>query len=339
MAKTATSLTALLVEETESGLAANLREIDERQLRAAAPPEADVTVRVRYSTLNYKDGLAMNGLGGVVKRYPHVPGVDLAGTVEESDSPSWKAGERVIAGGYRMGEIYWGGFATKARVSSGWLVPLPEGLTLKHAMAIGTAGLTAMLAISALEEHGLRREAGEVLVTGAAGGVGGIAVAVLAALGCRVAAATGRPQTHDYLKELGAAVIVDRAELSGPAKKPLLPQRWAGAVDTVGGTTLATILASLKSGASVAATGLVGGRELVTTVIPFLLRGVNLLGIDSVSCPLPRRREAWSRLAKDLPMETLDRMTTIVPLAAVPELGRRILEGKVQGRVVVDVDA
>jgi acrylyl-CoA reductase (NADPH) len=339
MAKTATGLAALVVEESERGLTTNLREIDERELRAAAPPEADVTVRVRYSTLNYKDGLAMNGLGDIVKRYPHVPGVDLAGVVECSDSPLWKPGDEVIAGGFRMGELYWGGFASKARVSSGWLVPLPEGLTPERAMAIGTAGLTAMLAIMALEEHGLTPQAGEVLVTGAAGGVGGVAVAVLAALGYRVAAATGRAETHDYLRELGAAVIVDRTELSSAARKPLMAQRWAGAVDTVGGTTLATILASLISGASVAATGLVGGRELETTVIPFLLRGVNLLGIDSVSCPLPRRREAWSRLAKDLPVKTLDRMTTVVPLRAVPELGRRILEGKVQGRVVVDVGA
>lgn len=329
---------ALLVEETPAGLTADVHRLGEEALRLHTPPEADVTLRVLFSTLNYKDGMAMNGRGKVVKNYPHVPGVDLVGVVEQSDSPAWQRGDRVIAGGFRMGELYWGGFAQKARVQSDWLVPLPEGLAPQQAMAIGTAGLTSMLAVMALEAHGLTRESGEVLVTGAGGGVGGIAVILLAALGYRVAASTGRPETHSYLRELGAEVIVDRAVLSTPPDRPLASERWAGAVDTVGGTTLASILATLKYGASVAATGLVAGRELHTTVIPFLLRGINLLGIDSVHCPLSRRREAWGRLARELPRDRLDRMTTVVPLGELPELGRRILEGQVQGRVVVDVN-
>jgi len=330
---------AIVVAPANGGIAPRLTEIQNDALVAAAPPEADVTLRILYSTVNFKDGLALFGRAGIVKRYPHVPGVDFVGAVEESQSPSWRPGDIAIMGGFRVGELYWGGFAQRARVRSDWLVALPEGLTPLRAMAIGTAGLTSMLAVIALEEHGLAPAAGEIVVTGAAGGVGSIAVALLASLGFPVVAVTGRRETHDYLKHLGAQAILDRALLLSPPKKPLLPARFAGAIDTVGGATLANLLASLKYGGSVAATGLVGGRDLTTTVIPFLLRGINLLGIEATNCPLQRREAAWRRLARDLPMNLLDEMTSVVALAQVPEIGRRILEGKVRGRVVVDVNA
>ncbi len=329
---------ALILEREGEKVTSRIGEVTEAELMAAAPEGAEVTVRMAYSTLNYKDSLAMAGLGKVVRRYPHIPGVDLAGEVVNSESPLWKPGDKVIAGGCGIGEKAWGGFAGFARLRADWLVALPSALTPRQAMAIGTAGLTAMEAVIVLEEHGLAPGQGEVLVTGAAGGVGSVAVAVLAALGYEVTASTGRADTHDYLKTLGAAHIIDRAELSTPPQKTLLPERWTAAVDAVGGTTLATILASLKHGASVAATGLVGGRDLATTVIPFLLRGVNLLGIDSVQLAMERRQRAWVRLAGDLPLEKLEGMIQSARLEELPELGRRILEGKVRGRVVVEME-
>jgi acrylyl-CoA reductase (NADPH) len=306
-------------------------------LDEAALPPGDVTVAVEHSTLNYKDGMILQGLGRLVRRYPHVPGIDFAGTVAQSDSPRFRPGDKVILTGWRVGELHWGGFAQRARVKAEWLVKLPEALTTARAMAVGTAGFTAMLAIMALERHGLRPGDGEVLVTGAAGGVGSVAVALLHRLGHRVVAASGRAETHDYLKHLGAAEIVERASLSTPPARPLASERWAGAIDAVGGTTLASVLTQLRSRASVAAVGNAGGVEVQTTVLPFLLRGVNLLGIDSVMAPMPEREEAWRRIATALPMDMLDAMTTHARLEALPELARRILQGGVRGRVVVDL--
>jgi acrylyl-CoA reductase (NADPH) len=302
-------------------------------------PPGEVTVRVEYSTLNFKDGMILAGQGRLVRQYPHVPGIDFAGTVLHSEAAAYKPGDEVILTGWRVGESHWGGFAERARVKAEWLVPLPPGLSTRQAMAIGTAGLTAMLATLALERHGLAAGKGEVLVTGAAGGVGGVAIALLAALGHRVVAATGRPQLRDYLEGLGAAELIDRTALAAGPSRPLDRERWAGAVDAVGGTTLATILTQLEYRASVAACGLAGGSELSATVIPFLLRGVNLLGIDSVMCPPALRQEAWMRLARDLPLDRLDRMTETVPLAALPGLAPQILNGELRGRTVVDLAA
>ncbi len=327
-------LKALVLHDANGKVEARFERITE-----AALPPGDVTVAVEYSTLNYKDGMILEGLGRLVRKYPHVPGVDFAGTVERSDSLDFKPGDKVVLTGWRVGEARWGGYAQKARVEAGMLVKLPAGLTTKRAMALGTAGFTAMLAVIALERHGLAPGAGEVLVTGAAGGVGSVAIAILATLGHQVTASTGRPSTHDYLRQLGATAIIDRAELAKPAERPLQAERWAGAVDAVGSTTLATILTQLKYRGSVAACGLAGGNDLPASVIPFLLRGVNLLGIDSVMCPMPQRLEAWSRLARDMPMASLDGMTEIVPLGALPGLARRILKGETRGRVVVDVNA
>jgi acrylyl-CoA reductase (NADPH) len=328
------SFKALVLHEDAGKVEPRIETIDE-----AALPAGEVLVAVEYSTLNYKDGMILNGLGRLVRTYPHVPGVDFAGTVERSDSPDYRPGDRVVLTGWRVGEARWGGYAQKARVKAAQLVKLPDGLTAKRAMAIGTAGFTAMLAVRALERQGLAPDQGEVLVTGAGGGVGSVATALLAKLGYAVAAATGRPALKDYLTSLGAATLVERAALAAEPKRPLDSERWAGAIDAVGGTTLATVLTQLKYGASVAACGLAGGSALPTTVIPFLLRGVNLLGIDSVMCPLDRRQEAWARLTRDLPMEKLDAMTETVPLAALPELAGRILKGEVRGRIVVDVNA
>ncbi|HEX9490344.1 MAG TPA: MDR family oxidoreductase [Stellaceae bacterium] len=325
---------ALVIHEADGKVTARVESVSESAL-----PPGDVTVAVEYSTLNYKDGLILNGLGRLVRKYPHVPGVDFAGTVETSDSPDCKRGDKVILTGWRVGEVQWGGYAEKARVKASQLVKLPTGLTTKRAMAIGTAGFTSMLAVMALEEHGLAPDKGEVLVTGAAGGVGSVATAILAKLGYAVAAATGRPEQHDYLRRLGAKAFVDRAELAKPVTRPLDTERWAGAIDAVGSTTLATVLTQLKYGGSVAACGLAGGNDLPTSVVPFLLRGVNLLGIDSVMCPVDRRRTAWTRLARDLAMDKLDALTEVVPLGAVLELGKKILKGSVRGRVVVDVGA
>jgi acrylyl-CoA reductase (NADPH) len=323
---------ALIIHEESGKVVSRLEDIDEERL-----PDGDVTVRVEYSTLNYKDGMILEGQGRLVRQYPHVPGIDFAGTVEASDSPQFKPGDPVILTGWRVGEVHWGGYAEKARVKADWLVRRPEGLSAKHAMAIGTAGLTAMLAVVALERHGLRPGAGEVLVTGAAGGVGSVAVSILSSLGYTVVASSGRPELREYLQGLGAAELIDRAALAEKPTRPLDRERWAGAVDAVGGNTLATILTQLKYRAGVAACGLAGGSDLPTTVIPFLLRGVNLLGIDSVMCPRDERIEAWARLARALSPDRLDRMTRIVPLADAAVLAPRILKGEVRGRVVIDL--
>lgn len=326
---------ALMLDDAGGKVSAAIRRLTDADL-----PAGDVTVRIDYSTLNYKDGMILNGLGRLVRQYPHVPGIDFAGTVEASDNPAWKPGDKVILTGWRVGEIHWGGHAQKARVKGEWLVPLPAGLTTRQAMALGTAGLTAMLAVMALEEHGLSPDKqGEVLVTGAAGGLGSVAVTLLARRGYTVAASTGRADQHDYLRSLGAQALVDRAELSGGAAKPLLGERWLGCVDGVGGPTLAAVLAAMKLHAPVASCGNAGGVELNTTVLPFLLRGVSLLGIDSAQCPTPRRVAAWDRLAREMPLDLLESMTTQAGLADLPELGARILKGEVRGRVVVDVNA
>lgn len=302
-----------------------------------ALPEGDVLIAVAYSSLNYKDGLAVTGKGKIVRRFPMVPGVDLAGTVEASESPDYKAGDGVIATGWGIGEGHWGGYAQKARLKSKWLTRLPGGLSPEQAMAIGTAGLTAMLCVMALEEHGLQPGVAPVLVTGAAGGVGSVAVAVLAKLGYAVTASTGRTETHDYLRALGASEIIDRATLAR-SPKPLESETWAGAIDTVGGQTLATVLAQMRYGSAAAACGLAGGADLPTAVFPFILRGVALLGVDSVMCPAPRRQAAWERLDTDLPLDKLATITHIVKLSEVPALADSILKGQVRGRVVVDVN-
>jgi acrylyl-CoA reductase (NADPH) len=323
---------ALVLYEEGGKIVPRIESVDEDRL-----PPGEVTVAVECSTLNYKDGMILQGIGRLVHNYPHVPGVDFAGTVEHSDSPEFKPGDPVILTGWRVGETQWGGYAEKARVRASYLVRRPEGLSARQAMAIGTAGFTAMLAVIALERHGLKPGAGDVLVTGAAGGVGSVAVALLSWLGHRVIASTGRPEQRDYLTELGAADLIDRAALAGKPSRPLDAERWAGAIDAVGGTTLATILTQLKYRASVAACGLAGGSDLPATVIPFLLRGVNLLGIDSVMCPRDERIEAWRRLVRDLPLDKLDRMTEIVPLSALTGSAPKILGGEIRGRIVVDV--
>jgi acrylyl-CoA reductase (NADPH) len=301
-------------------------------------PEGEVTVAVDYSTVNYKDGLCLGPGGGLVRSYPHVPGIDFAGTVEASSDDRYAPGDKVVLTGWRVGEAHWGGYAQKARVKADWLVPLPEGLTPRQAMAVGTAGFTAMLAVMALEDHGLTPEKGPVLVTGAAGGVGSVATAVLAHLGYEVAGVTGRPETEDYIKSLGATRIVPREEINETVKRPLESETWAGCVDAVGGAMLARVLGQMKYGGSVSAVGLAGGASLPATVIPFLLRGVNLLGIDSVMQPYDNRLRAWKRVASDLPMDKLEAMIKPATLADLPQLGADILNGQVQGRVVVDVN-
>lgn len=302
-------------------------------------PEAEVTVAVEYSTVNYKDGLCIGPGGGLVRKYPHVPGIDFAGTVEASSDERYKPGDKVVLTGWRVGEAHWGGYSQKARVRADWLVPLPEGLDTRQAMAVGTAGFTAMLAVMALEDHGMSRDHGPVLVTGAAGGVGSVATAILAHLGYEVAAVTGRPETADYLRSLGATQIVAREEINETVKRPLESETWAGCVDAVGGAMLARVLGQMKYGASVAAVGLAGGASLPATVVPFLLRGVNLLGIDSVMQPYGNRLRAWQRIASDLPMDKLEAMIRPATLEDLPQLGADILKGQVKGRVVVDVNA
>ncbi|MBB94676.1 MAG: oxidoreductase [Rhodobacteraceae bacterium] len=302
-------------------------------------PQGEVTVAVEYSTVNYKDGLCIGPGGGLVRKYPHVPGIDFAGTVEASDDDRYSPGDKVVLTGWRVGEAHWGGYAQKARVRADWLVPLPAGLDTRQAMAVGTAGFTAMLAVMALEDQGLEKNHGPVLVTGAAGGVGSVATAILANLGYEVAGVTGRPETAEYLKDLGATTIVPREEINETVKRPLESESWAGCVDAVGGAMLARVLGQMKYGASVAAVGLAGGAGLPATVIPFLLRGVNLLGIDSVMQPYPNRLRAWERIARDLPMDKLEAMIRPATLADLPGLGADILKGQVQGRVVVDVNA
>jgi len=302
-------------------------------------PAGNVTVAVDYSTVNYKDGLCIGPGGGLVRNYPHIPGIDFAGTVETSEDARYAPGDKVVLTGWRVGEAYWGGYSQKARVNADWLVPLPAGLTTRQAMAVGTAGFTAMLAVMALEAHGLKPGQGPVLVTGAAGGVGSVATAILANLGYEVAGVTGRPETADYLTSLGASQIVARETLNETVKRPLEAETWAGCVDAVGGDMLARVLGQMKYGASVAAVGLAGGAGLPATVIPFLLRGVNLLGIDSVMQPYDNRLAAWKRIATDLPMDKLEAMVVPATLGDLPQLGRDILKGQVRGRVVVDVNA
>lgn len=302
-------------------------------------PAGDVTVAIDYSTVNYKDGLCLGPGGGLVRNYPHVPGIDFAGTVEASDDPRYKVGDKVVLTGWRVGEAHWGGYAQKARVKADWLVPLPDGLTTRQAMAVGTAGFTAMLSVMALEDHGLKGIGGPVLVTGAAGGVGSVATAILANLGYEVAGVTGRPESVDYIKSLGASQIVARETLNETTKRPLESEVWSGCIDAVGGAMLARVLGQMKYGGSVAAVGLAGGANLPATVIPFLLRGVNLLGIDSVMQPFENRQRAWQRIATDLPMDKLDAMVKPATLSDLPQLGADILAGQVQGRVVVDVNA
>ncbi len=322
---------ALLLEESDGKVSSSIQELDDSRL-----PEGDVTVAVEHSTLNYKDGMVLNGIGRLVRSYPHVPGIDFSGQVLESQHPDFKPGDPVVLTGWRVGEMHWGGYAEKARVKGDWLVRLPEALSTRQAMAIGTAGFTAMLAVLALEKHQVTPQSGPVLVTGAAGGVGSIAVSILAKLGYEVAASTGRSETHDYLRSLGATTLVDRNELSEAPTRPLDKERWAGCVDSVGGTTLSHVLTQMAYRGSVAAVGLAGGSKLEATVIPFLLRGVNLLGIDSVMCPKDERLTAWQRLVTDLPLEKLEATIQDASLTDLPGLADAILKGQIRGRVVVD---
>jgi acrylyl-CoA reductase (NADPH) len=322
---------AILITKENENYAATLTDIPETDL-----PQGDVTVNVEYSTLNYKDSLAITGASPVVRSFPMVPGIDLAGTVQESAHPDFKPGDRVVLNGWGVGETHWGGYAQKARLKADWLIPLPETFTTKQAMAIGTAGYTAMLCVLALEQHGVTPAKGNIIVTGAAGGVGSVAVALLSKLGYTVIASTGRASEADYLKSLGASEIIDRTELAEKGK-PLGKERWAGAVDPVGSHTLANVCAQTKYGGAVAACGLAQGFDFPATVMPFILRGITLAGIDSVMCPKPKRIEAWNRLAKDLDPNHLESMTTEIPLAQVIQTAPKQLKGQIRGRVVVDV--
>ncbi len=322
---------ALKLTKTDAGQTAEVVDFDEAELM-----EGDVTVRVTHSTVNYKDGLAVTGKGPVVRRWPMIPGIDFAGVVESSASPAWKAGDAVILNGWGTGETHLGAYAQKSRVKGEWLVPLPSGMSPAEAMAIGTAGYTAMLALMALERHGLTPTDGPLLVTGAAGGVGSVAIALAAKAGWHVIASTGRPEEADYLKGLGAAEIIDRAELSGPGR-PLGKERWAAAIDSVGSHTLANVLAMTKYNGAVAACGLAQGMDLPTSVAPFILRGVSLFGIDSVMAKPALRRTAWERLARDLDRALLASMTSTIGFDAIPATAEAILAGKVRGRVVVEI--
>lgn len=326
---------ALQVNRSEDkSISASIVDLEDSDL-----PEGDVTVNVEYSALNYKDGLVLNGLGGLVRQYPHVPGIDFAGVVEVSNHPDYKAGDNVVLTGWRVGEVHWGGYAQKARVKGDWLVPLPKGLTSRQAMAIGTAGFSAMLGVMTLEAAGINPDSGPILVTGAAGGVGSVACSLLAQAGYNVEGSTGRANTEAYLQSLGVSRIVARSDLDTPNGKPLNKEYWAGCIDSVGGSTLSNILTQLKYNGAVAAIGLAGGSTLDTTVIPFLLRGVSLLGVDSVMCPADKRQTAWNRLASELPQEQLETISKEVSLVEVATMGGEILEGKVQGRVLVNVNA
>ena len=322
---------AIVIDKAESGQTVALRDFDENDLM-----DGDVTVRVEHSTINYKDGLAITGKAPVVRRFPMIAGVDFSGTVEQSSHPDWTAGDKVICNGWGLGETHLGAYAQKARVKGGWLVRLPPTMSAREAMAIGTAGYTAMLCVMALEQAGVTPGRGPVIVTGAAGGVGSVAVALLSKLGFEVAASTGRPQEADYLKGLGATEIIDRKDLTGPAK-PLAKERFAGGIDSVGSTTLANVLSMTRYGGAVAACGLAGGMDLPTSVAPFILRGVSLLGIDSVICPLDKRVAAWKRLETDLDRQKLAAMTTDIPLEAVIETAPSIIGGGVRGRIVVNI--
>ncbi|MFT0877904.1 MDR family oxidoreductase [Rhodopseudomonas sp. G2_2311] len=322
---------AVRIDKADKGTSAALTQFDEAELM-----DGDVTVRVEWSTLNYKDGLALTGNSPVVRRFPMIAGIDFAGTVESSSNPNWKPGDKVIANGWGMGETHLGAYAEKARVKGDWLVRLPDGMTARQAMAIGTAGYTAMLSVLALENHGLKPADGPMIVTGAAGGVGSVAIALLSKLGYHVIASTGRMSEEGYLRGLGAAEIIDRNELSAPAK-PLAKERWVGGVDSVGSTTLANLLAMTKYRGAIAACGLAGGMDLPSSVAPFILRGVSLLGIDSVMCPIELRKQAWARLATDLDAGKLSEMTQEVSLDQVIDAGTKLLAGQVRGRTVVKI--
>jgi acrylyl-CoA reductase (NADPH) len=322
---------ALVVTKPDTGYQCQYADFDERDLM-----DGDVTVRITHSTINYKDGLAITGKSPVVRRFPMIPGIDFVGEVIESSHASWKVGDHVILNGWGVGETHLGGYAEKARVKGDWLVAVPYGMSHAQAMAVGTAGYTAMLAVIALEAHGVTKDRGTVLVTGAAGGVGSIAITLLSKLGYTVAASTGRPEEAEYLKGLGAAEIIDRAELSGPAK-PLAKERFAGAIDSVGSTTLANALSMTRYGGAVAACGLAGGMDLPTSVAPFILRGVSLLGIDSSMCPKPVRQEAWRRLGTELDRVKLSATTTSIPFDKLLETAPAVLEGKIRGRTVVEI--
>lgn len=326
------TFSALLLDDTDDGVSATMTELDDDRL-----PDGDVTVAVEWSSLNYKDGMILQGIGRLVREYPHVPGIDLAGVVEASSDERFQPGDRVALTGWRVGETHWGGYAERARVRADWLVPVPDGLSTRQAMAVGTAGFTAMQAVMALERHDLRPgEDSKLLVTGASGGVGGSAVLWAGLAGYHVVASTGRPENTDDLRALGAAEVIDRSELEDNPSRPLLAERWAGCIDAVGGDTLAHVLAEVAYGGSVAACGLAGGNGLATTVIPFLLRGVNLLGIDSVMCPFQERLAVWSRIADVVDTTKLDALTSEVALADLPAFGPEILAGKVKGRTVVN---
>jgi acrylyl-CoA reductase (NADPH) len=326
-----TTFKAIVIDKTDAGQSVRLTDFDEKDLM-----DGEVTVRVEWSTVNYKDGLAVTGKAPVVRRFPMIAGVDFAGTVESSTHPSWKAGDQVILNGWGLGETHLGAYAEKARVKGDWLVRRPTRISAREAMAIGTAGYTAMLAVMALERTGIDPSRGPVIVTGAAGGVGSVAVALLAKLGYAVAASTGRPEESAYLKELGASEIVNRSELTGPLR-PLGKERWAAGIDAVGSTTLANVLSMTRYGGAVAACGLAGGMDLPSSVAPFILRGVSLLGIDSVMCPLPLRQEAWRRLEADLDRAKIAAMVNEIGLNEVIAAGHRIVEGKVRGRIVVKI--
>jgi acrylyl-CoA reductase (NADPH) len=322
---------AIRIDKAEKGTTVALTQFDEAELM-----DGDVTVAVEWSTLNYKDGLAVTGKAPVVRRFPMIAGIDFAGTVEQSSHAAWKAGDKVICNGWGMGETHLGAYAERARVKGDWLVRLPEGMSTRDAMAIGTAGYTAMLSVLALEKHGLSPKDGPIVVTGAAGGVGSVATAVLSKLGYHVVASTGRVSESGYLKDLGAAEVIDRNELSGPAK-PLAKERWAGGIDSVGSTTLANVLSMTKYGGAIAACGLAAGMDLPSSVAPFILRGVSLLGIDSVMCPISLRKAAWARLASDLDHGKLAEITHEIGLDEVIAAGARILAGEVRGRIVVKI--
>ncbi len=328
------NIKALVIEEdTNKNSKISIKNIDQEQL-----PKENVTVNVEYSTLNYKDGLCMSpGGAGLVRSYPHIPGIDMSGTVESSEDDRYKAGDKVILTGWKYGEKHWGGYTQKTNVNADWLVPVPKGLSTKNAMIIGTAGLTSMLSIIALEKLGLRKENGPVLVTGATGGVGSIALIILSNLGYDIAAVTGKKDNHDYLKELGAQTIIDRDDINSIIHKPLESEMWSGCIDSVGGNMLSRILGQIKYGGSLAAVGLAGGAKISTSVIPFLLRSINLIGIDSVMMPYQNRINAWDRIVKDVPMEKLDKITTTASLEQIPELGKDIIKGKIKGRVLVNL--
>jgi acrylyl-CoA reductase (NADPH) len=325
---------ALIANQQDGKFHASIEEIDQTMV-----PPGEVLVRVAYSSLNYKDGLAVTGKPGVIRRFPMVPGVDFAGTVVESSKDAFHPGDEVIVTGCGTSEILWGGYAQYARLDADFIVPLPHGMTLKQAMAVGTAGFTAMQSVMELERHGLKPGGREVVVSGAAGGVGSVAIAILAQLGYKVIASSGRPELGAYLRSLGALDIIGREVLATPSKRPLEAERWAAAIDNVGGETLAGMLRTMAIGGSVASCGVAGGAAVSTTVFPFILRGVNLLGIDSSRVPNARRREIWSRLMRDLPLDLLDSMTEVAPLENVFALGEQILAGKIRGRVVIDVNA